>query len=217
MNTAQIIDAIVLQGGFDTSATDTARSVILQWVQECYDFALSETGWRKATISLGPTVANQSQYAIPANVTDLASLRVDGSTPWLRVTTEDLWNLQGGIGAIEGDAPGAFAPNFEADADQVFELWPTPTTAGLSISGLCETIDSTALTDGSGSTPGLPAHLHQRVLVDGAISIGRVRINERPDLAASFVASRDSGLKALKKLSVSRVGSGVWTARVAGG
>jgi hypothetical protein len=216
MTTAQIIDAIVQQGGFDTSATDTSRAIILQWVQERYDHALSESGYRKMVVSLGPTVVNQSQYAIPAHVIEIVKLRVDLSKPWLRITTEELWGLQAADGSyLEGDAPGAYAPNFEADADQVFELWPTPTVAGLAISGLCRTLDATALTDGSG-TPGLPPDLHQRILVDGSIAVGRVRVEDRADLAGPFVAAHDDGLKALVKRANSRVGAGVFTARVAG-
>lgn len=215
VNTQAIINAIVAEGGFDTSAVDSSRTIILGWVQQRYDMALEESGWRRAPVALGPTVAGQAQYLVPAHVIDLKMLRVDGSKPWKRVTTEELWLLQANAAQLRG-APGAFAPNFEADADAVVELWPAPTVAGKTIDALCAIKDTVALTDSSGSTPAVPDGLHRELFVMGAIAIGRVLVDERADLAGPFESAWDSGLKKLMRRTKSRIGSGVWQANVAG-
>lgn len=216
MNVSAIIDAVVGEGGFDTSAVDTTRAVILGWVQTRYNGALSASRWRKMAVPLGPTVAGQAQYALPAHVIDMRRLRVDGSRPWLRVTGEDLWDLQAGAAILRGNT-GAFAPNFEADADQVVELWPAPDKSGLAIDALCEVTDTTQLADsgaGAGSVPNLPDDLHRPILVKGAIAEGLTVIEKRPDLAAPFEGEAAAAIKELTRRARSRVGSGPWQARV---
>lgn len=216
MNTQTIINAIVSEGGFDVDETDTARSVILGWVQTRYDLALSRTKYRKMSVELGPTVVAQATYALPAHVVDLMRLRVDGSKGWLRVTGDDMWNLKSDGSTILVAAAGAFAPAFEADADQMVELYPVPSAAGLAIEALCATVDTTQLTDGTGSTPAVPADLHRALFVKGGIAEGLGTIEKRPDLAASFEAEFGEAVKELGRRAKSRVGTGVWQARVNG-
>lgn len=216
MNVSAIIDAVVNEGGFDTSAVDTTRAVILGWVQTRYNSALSSSRWRKMSVAFGPTVAGQAQYAIPSHVIDLKRLRVDGSRPWLRVSGEELWDLQAGAAWLRG-VTGAYAPNFEADADQVVELWPAPEVSGLSIDTLCEVTDTTLLVDdrvGAGSTPNLPDDLHRPILVKGAIAEGLTVVEKRADLAAPFEQEAAEATKELTRRARSRVGSGPWQARV---
>jgi hypothetical protein len=120
-----IIDAIVTEGGFDPSSSAVPRATILGWLQAIYDDALAETHWRRVTKELGPTVAGQQEYAVTAEVLQVKSLRVNGSRTWLRITTEEMFELEGGNGAWKG-APGVFSPNFEADADTAVELAGIP-------------------------------------------------------------------------------------------
>jgi hypothetical protein len=213
MNVAGIIDAIVTEGGFDTSAVDTSRAVVLGWVQTRYDGALSASRYRKMAVEFGPTVVGQAQYAVPAHVLDLSRLRVGGSKPWLRVTLTELWEIQAGASWVY-DAAGVFAPNFEVDGDQVVELYPAPGKAGDAISTVCEVTDTTALADSGASTPNIPADLHRPILVKGGIAEGLSTIEKRPDLAASFESEAAAAIKELKRRANSRIGSGPWRARV---
>lgn len=216
MNTQAVISAIVSEGGFDIDEVDTSRTAILGWVQARYDLALSRTKYRKLAVELGPTVAGQATYALPAHVVDLMRLRVDGSKPWLRISGEDMWYLRSDAATYLRQAAGAFAPQFEADADQVVELYPAPDRAGLAIDALCAAVDTTQLTDASGSTASLPADLHRALLVKGGIAEGLTTVEKRPDIAASFEAEFGEAMKELGKRAKSRVGTGVWQARVNG-
>jgi hypothetical protein len=216
MNVQAIINAVVSQGGFDTDAVDTSRSVILEWVQTRYDQALSASEWRKVALELGPTVAGQAAYALPSRVIALKRLRVNGSRPWLQLSGEQLWEVQAGNGYLSG-APGAYALVFESDADQDVALWPVPEQAGLSIDTLAVVTDSTPLIDassGAGSTPGLPDDLHRPLLVKGAIAEGLTTVEKRADLAAPFDAEFAEAAKALKRRAKSRLNSGPWQAAV---
>lgn len=214
MTTAQIIDAIKAEGGFDTSSSSVSRATILGWVNDRYLRAVSDAKWRTVELEMGPTVADQAQYAIPTNVVDIRSLQVGTSRPWLRVTTEEMWSLAAG-GSTVYDVEGAFAPNFEADGDQVVHLWPTPSEAGGSIKVLAALIP-TALTDSSGSSPSLPEDLQRPILVKGGVAEGRSLVDERTDLAAPYEQSYADGVSKLKARKSSRVGSGAWQARVGG-
>jgi hypothetical protein len=214
MNVNAIIDAIVAEGGFDTDSTDTSRTVILGWVQTRYDQALSSSRYRKQAVALGPTVAGQAQYAIPAYVLEIRKLRVAASKPWKRGTTEDLWNLQAGA-ATAYNVAGVYAPNFETDADQVVELWPVPGKSGDAIDALCEVTDPTQLTD-TAMAPAVPADLHRPLFVKGGIAEGLTTVEKRPDLAAPFEGEFAGAAKELKRRANSRVGKGPWQARVYG-
>jgi hypothetical protein len=208
-----IIDAIVTEGGFDPSSSAVPRATILGWLQAIYDDALAETHWRRVTKELGPTVAGQQEYAVTAEVLQVKSLRVNGSRTWLRITTEEMFELEGGNGAWKG-APGVFSPNFEADADPVVRLLPAPSSTGWSIAALCAVRDTTALTDTAVELAGIPPQFHRELFVDGGIGMGRRTIDERPDLAEPFELIRAGAKKKLEKLAKSRIGSGAWTAPV---
>lgn len=216
MNVAQIIDAIVSEGGFDTDETDTSRTVILGWVQTRYDLALTQSKWRRMTLSLGSTVVGQAQYAIPAQVVEFESLRVGGSAPWLRVTLDELVGLATNDGSYLTAAAGAYGPNFEPDGDKVVELWPTPSVAGLAITCVAVCTDTTALADGAGSTPALPTDLHRRLLVKGGIAEGLSTIEKRADMAASFEGEFGQAVKELKSRAVAQVRPALFRARVGG-
>jgi hypothetical protein len=64
---------------------------------------------------LGPTVVNQAQYLMDADIVDLRTLRVNGSLPWARTNLDKLWELEAGYGFVR-DAPGAFAQGEDAQS-----------------------------------------------------------------------------------------------------
>jgi hypothetical protein len=153
------------EGGFDSSASNTSDSAIDGWINERVQEALATSKWRKVELELGVTVAGQAQYAVPASVVDIRAIRVDSGRRWLSVSTEDLFDLKSGDASLR-NAAGAFAANFEADADPVVELWPVPTESGLSIAALAAV---TLTTDLVAADPiPLPDDLVNRLAVEGA-------------------------------------------------
>jgi hypothetical protein len=170
-------------------------------------------------------VADQGEYAIPENVVRVRALRVNGSRAWKRLEQiEDLWELQqsGSPSAVLG-VPGAFVADYgedgDADADEdtapVLTLWPTPTTAGLSIIGACAVLPA-AITDATATSLELPlpADVVVPIAVDGAIRLGKLRVDEREDLAAPFQARYEAAVARLMKRAKSRIGGGPGQARL---
>lgn len=207
-----MVAAVRDQGGFDSSSSNVSAATILSWVNQRYRDLVAKSKWRKAMLALGPTVAGQAQYAIPENVVDVLSLRVDSSRPWGRTNVDGLWQLTASTSYLTGPAPGVFVPNFEADDDQVIELWPVPETAGLDIDALCALLPAALeLAD----TPRVPEDFHESI-VDGAIGMGMERIDERHDEAKPFNEKFDAATKELARRQSSRVGSGPTQIRVAG-
>jgi hypothetical protein len=212
----------LVQAQFDSTAAESGDSQVRGWINACLQEAVGEARWLKKTLSLGPTVADQSQYVIPGDgtadaspteVVDIVGLRVDSSKPWKRVGTQDLWELQAGAAFLRG-AAGAFAPNFQSDTDPVVELYPTPTVAGLAIDALAAVLPSD-IVDATLGTLVLPVpdDLANKICVDGPIGLGITRIQEVTD-PTPFLARYEDGKAQLKKRANSRVGSGPTQARV---
>lgn len=217
MLTNAIIDAVVTEGGFDTTSEAVSRATVLGWVQEWYDEALRDAGWRKVVYDdLGPTVVAQSVYGpLADHVIDVRGIRVDGSLPYTRVSTEELWLLTSGAAHLE-DGPGAFAPSFSEAGAQSVSIFPTPTQAGKVIEAIVTTIDPTQLTDAAAAPPALPPDLHRKILVHGAVALGMSLIAGREDLATPHETRATTGIAALKKRATSRIGSGPSRVRVVG-
>lgn len=211
--TSAVIDAVILEGGFDSTQTSTSRATVLGWVNDRFQRAVVDAKWLKAQVELGPTVSGTSTYAIPPAVQDIAALKVNASRSWKRVTPEEMWSLQSVDARLRG-AEGAFAPAYSAAGAPLVELYPTPSVSGQSISALVAQTPA-ALTDGAGIAS-LPDHLFRAIMVDGPIAEGRKVVDERDDLAAGYEAKYTEAVGKLKLLTKSRVGSGAWQAKVAG-
>jgi hypothetical protein len=204
---SEIVAAVVAEGGFDTTSSQTPAATVLSWVNAKYRQMVADSKWRKAVISLGPTVAGQSQYAVPDNVVDLRTIRVNGSRTWALASIEGLWGLQASDLALSSDAVGAFASSDTAAGGQVIELYPAPDTSGYAIDGMAALLPTDlALTD----TPIVPADLHQ-ALVDGAIGMGMGRVFERHDAEAVYEQRFQDGVQKLMRRTKSRIGSGPMT------
>jgi hypothetical protein len=211
---SEAISLVQTQGGFDTTSSSSSDTVIRGWINEAVQEAVARAkSRRKSLTSIGPTVAGQSQYAVPAEVVKIKVLRVDGSRPWLRIGTEDLWELEGDNARL-GGAPGAYAPENETDADSVVELWPVPDTSGLTIEAHAFVLpDAITAATSTGATIPLPDHIAPRVM-GGAIAIGLERVHERADLAQPFRAQFELAVGELSRWANSRVGSGPTRLRV---
>jgi hypothetical protein len=211
-----------VQAQFDSTAAVSNDSAVRSWIHECLQEAVGEARWLKKSLALGPTVADQSEYALPADgttdatpteVVDIVALCVNASKPWLRISTVEMWELQAGAGRLSR-AAGAFAPNFQTDTDPVVELYPTPNTAGQTIEALAAVLplDIGDATSGATVLP-IPDDLAGRICIDGPIGLGFERIGEGQD-PTGYRARFTEGKLELKRRANTRIGSGATRARV---
>jgi hypothetical protein len=197
-----MVAAVVAEGGFDTTSSQTSATTVLSWVNMKYRQMVADTKWRKGVLSLGPTVAGQSQYVV-----DLRAIRVNGSRPWPLASIEGLWELQSTSLVLTDTAVGAFAASDTSAGVPVIELYPTPDTSGYAIDGMAALLPvDLTLTD----TPIVPGDLHQAI-VDGAIGVGIGRIYERHDAEAVYEQRFQDGVQKLMRRTKSRIGSGPMT------
>jgi hypothetical protein len=211
-----------VQAQFDSTSSLSNEAVVRGWINECLQEALGESKWVKRAFSLGTTVADQSEYTLPADGTgdtgptelvDLIALTVNGSKPWLRVSTSEMWELQAGAASLRG-AAGAYAPNFSNLGAATVELYPTPEVAGYTIEALGAMLWVDIPDWGSGTTllP-IPDDLAGGICVDGPIGLGLSRLQEDADptiFLARFAAAKEK----LKRRANSRIGSGPHQLRV---
>ena len=206
----ELVEDVGAEGGFDVSVAMRGG-----WVNEVHQRAVAESQWQMQQLELGPTVAGTATYALPSNVADVAGLFTqDGAetpVPYGRASTEMLWAVKAGTSRLTGSG-GVFAPAFDDDAVPLIELYPAPTKTGVSVSALAAMIPAAMAT---GDSPVIPLDMHGD-LKDGAIALGLLRIDERPDSAALFQARFDAMVAKLTKRKKSRVGSGSSRMRVRG-
>lgn len=206
----ELVAAVGSEGGFDVS-----EAVRGGWINEVHRKAVAESQWMMRTLELGPTVADTATYALPDDVVDLVGLflqdATDDPTAWQRVSTEMLWSLKAGTSWVTGSG-GVFGPTFDDDGTEQVELYPAPTTSGVTITSLAAMVPPLMV---AGSSPVIPEDFHG-ALKDGAIALGLLRIDERPDSAALFEARFQAMVVDLKRRKKSRVGSGTARMRVRG-
>jgi hypothetical protein len=205
-----------VQAQFDSTSTLSSDAVVRSWINDVVQEAVGEAKWLKKSLSLGPTVAGQSEYALPTDgttdatateVVDIVALNVDSSKPWLRISTQEMWELQAGASRLSW-AAGAYAPNFQTDTDPVVELYPAPEEAGLTIEALAAVLPLNIGDATSGATVlPLPDDVAGKIAVDGAIALGLTRLQEDTD-PTPFRARFLEGKAELKRRANTRIGSG---------
>lgn len=202
MTLADAIARVKAQGGFDVS-DDEAQG----WVLDAYRTMVARSKWRQTIRELGLTAVGVGAVDVPEDIVDVLQLAVNGR-PYDRISVRELWELKTGSRSLLSTT-GVFAPIFQDDAadvgdlDQV-ELYTAPTEAGLSIMALAAVLPPTLGSDGQFA---VPEDVHERI-VDGAISTGLLRKEERPDLAAGYKAQFDEAVGELNRRRTSRIGSG---------
>lgn len=181
----EIVAAVKDQGGLDAS-----ESVRGAWVNEVHRTAVVKSKWLMQSVSLGLTVVGTEAYDIPDRVAEIDGLYLDaadGPAHYRRVGTTDLWDLKSGRARLSGSG-GVFAPQFTATTNTTaggvaqVELFPVPDEAGVDIVTLAALIP-VDLTNGD--EPLVPADMHGDLL-DGAISLGIARLDERLDSASAY-------------------------------
>ncbi len=212
-----MVTAVLTQGGFDSTSSATSQAVALSWLEARYQEMCAESGYTQAIRELGPTVADQDEYALPDSVTRVVGLRVGTSRPWTPVKLEDLWALAAGTARLEGGMIGAFAETWSeetADAGtEKVKLYPAPTEAALDVSAIC-VVSPPALSLSANTAPQVPTDFHEYI-VDGAIAMGLRRDDSREDEAAPYEARFKDAIGRLGMRRRKRVGRGPIQGRVA--
>lgn len=205
MTGAAVITAILDQGGFDVS-----RTTALSWAQNRLDRANRRAEWKKKTVSLGNTVADQAEYSIPSEVLVLKDVYI-GTRPYVRVGPDRLAALK----HAEYSADYVYAPDWTTGAVEQIEFYPVPSTSGDAITGVA-VVSADTLADSATEITAIPVEFHEEVLVDGSIATGLARLDERVGEADRFEARWEDAVERLRRLKVSRIGSGPSQFKVVG-
>lgn len=215
MLTSEIVTKVTVEGGFDTSAADTSAAVILGWINEAYRQMVADAEWLRAERNLGNTVANQDLYSLADDIVQVSRVSVGTNDRWKVVDAEELLDLKWSGGLALYGAPGVVATMYdEASKLQKLQLWPAPTASGQPIEVLASILPAD-LTTAPATTPAIPVDLHE-ALADGAIGFGRLRVDERADLAQPYLEKFQAAVGKLVKRRRSRLQSGAWQASVNG-
>ena len=216
MNRGQMINAVLGEGGFDSTTAASSRDVIAGWLNEALGTMVAESQWSKASVNLGPTVVGQSAYAVPENVIDVRTVYV-GGYEYMRLGPSEMLALRVSDAEISGGY-GAFAPGYSLAGTAVVDVFPSPTVAGVAITALCS-LAAVEMTEDS-DVPMVPVDFHQ-ALVDKAIGTGYRRVYERHDEADRFDARFSNAnpgsfgaVQKLKRRANSRIGTGPQRIRI---
>lgn len=178
-----LIDQVKSEATFDV--TDAQA---LAWLDRRHKKMVVRARALRKSVSVGPTVANQRDYALPADNVEVHEILVDG-TPYGRATHTDL--AYGALGWVVLDGVGGVASSEEtATGGAEIALYPTPTQSGLTITvrGVFRPAD---LVVGQDTAIMVPDEFLDS-LVSGAIATGLARKDYRPDLAQSFEADYEN-------------------------
>jgi hypothetical protein len=182
-----------------TSLYDVTQAQAVAFLNERLARMVAESEWLMVTKSLGTTVADQANYALAADLVDLAAVKiVNGDDTWLYYGTslDDLWREDAG----DGDTSG-FAIDYQADGDPEIRLEPAPDTAGLTITGLYAQMP-TVLTYGSSSALPIPVDVHTHLLAGAQADC--LDQEGRMDLSAKYEARFEEGIIKLRRRKNSR-------------
>lgn len=193
-----------VQSQFDASAAQ-----VQQWANDRQRRMVAKSLWRGVQKDVGSTVAGQAAYTVEQDMVDLQALMVDG-VPYGEAAVEEMWALAAGTGRLVGD--GVFAPSFTSAGVPQVQLYPVPSEAGLSITGLMAYEPVTMV---SGDSPIIPVDLHPHLL-DGVIADGYEQLDGRWDLATPHEQRFEQGIVELRSRRLSRIGGGPVRAQVAG-
>ena len=197
----ELVTGVLEEGGFDVPSARAGG-----WLNEMHRQAVADSEWLQQQISLGTTVVGQSDYDIPDDVAELQGVYIadDQGNPghWDRVSTTDMWEIKAGRRRLTGSG-GVLCAKFGTAGQKRVELYPAPLTAGSDIVGLAAMVPATMA---SGDSPIIPTDMHGD-LMDGAIALGLLRMDERGDAAQVFDAKFQRMVAKLRKRRVKRVGS----------
>ena len=154
----------------------------------------AESEWYRATIELGPTVADQAAYDLPSDVYRVLSLKVSGRTyaPSDDQTAENLTQ-----GLLRLNANGLWYRTFSAANVEQVSLYPVPGTAGLTISA--QVVERPALMDDDADVPVVPEEQRQAI-VDGACAVAFAGAEDNIELRAFYQEQFEIAKMELRRL-----------------
>jgi hypothetical protein len=216
MLASQLVAKVVTEGGFDTAASDTTSDTVLSWINEMYREMVSSAEWLRSERQLGVTVVGQDLYDLADDVIRISKVAVNGDSSWKIVTAEELLDLKWQGDVALWSAPGVVAQVYdEVTGRQKLQLWPAPQSAGYAIQALASILPAPLTTTPTDTPPLLPVDVHEAI-ADGAIGLGRLRIDERDDLAEPYLQKFQAAVGKLVKRRRSRIQDGAWQAGVGG-
>ena len=159
----------------------------------------------REVVDLGPTVAGQQTYALPADVVQLLSLRVNGYG-YDRKSIDEIDDLNASDAYIVGLYRGFYAPQFSAGGAAEITIYPTPTQSGLPISGRAAMLPPDLVNDTD--LPSLPVDFHWKLVDPGALAITLSLDDERFADAQAKKAEWEQVKLDLRGRTIRRVGGG---------
>lgn len=155
-------------------------------------------------------MVDQAEYALPSDVYRILKLTVDGYTARLidwetaqELTTRDLWRTK----------RWTYYLGFDATNVETVNLYPAPTTAGLSIQAYV--VETPANFADDSANPVVPEQFH-RALVHYASAQAFVTIEDNPDLHQYHSAAYDNHLSEARALRNSRGARGPASIKIVG-
>ncbi len=204
----QLVDQVLSEGQFDAT-----QDQALRWLSVRQRQMVARSRSLRKTVSVGPTVAGQRDYALPGEVVEIQEVTVNGLT-WGKGTHVDL--SRGAQGYLRlSESGGIVASEETAAGGTEIALYPTPTEAGLPIE-VRATFLPADLSVGDDATLVIPGD-YVDALVSGAIATALVRLENRPDLAQYHEGVFSSANEELRRMVSRRYrGPGPATIRVRG-
>lgn len=208
MQFSELISEVRNAAGIDV---DDAQNRIGRWINLAIRELATRSRWLKAAVEIGPSVAEQGPYTLPASVYEVEDLRV-GDRHYIRVGTEQLQNAKAGLLAVRG-AGGVFAPQFTSSGLRQIELYPAPTTGGSNIVATA-VVYPNELT-GSDELVQIPEE-HHMAIVHKAIATGLSLADEHNDAAEYHESKFNAAIEALRRHTNMQVSGTVQQGLIAG-
>lgn len=207
---AELVEAVLEEGSFDTS-----EDRVLKWLSRRQRLMCSRSRCYRKKLELGPTVAGQQAYAVPAEALEIREVQVAGVL-WGAGRHSDLpQGAQGWLWLERLLGSGITTREDSSAGDSLLALYPIPSEAGLTITAytVCEPPDLKA---GDDTTLVVPPTMDE-ALINAAMATGLLRLEARPDLAAPLEAAFGASCEELARSTARRFrGTGPAQIRVVG-
>lgn len=211
---AELVEAVLEDGQFDAT-----QAQVLRWLNVRHKQMIARTRSFRKQLSLGNTVAGQSNYALPAGIVEILQVTVGGyvygqarHNDFAEGELGYIW-LGGGMGGIAGR-------DDTAAGDQQLRIFPAP-KGGLSPEpggpiSVYAAVEPPQLVVGEDGSIKIPDE-YVDALVSGAIATGMLRVEARPDLAQQHEELFEKGCGELLRVVNRRFrGTGPARIRIAG-
>jgi hypothetical protein len=204
----ELVDEVRSAAGIDVA---NAATRVGRWVNLGIRELATRSGWNKAELELGPTVADQADYALPSTVYRVIELKV-GSLVYTREGTETGWRLTSGDVGQVGHG-GFFYEKFDSGGTKTLALYPVPQDAGSTITALVIAYPQTY--SGDTEVAVIPEE-HQIGVVHRAVAWGLSFGDEHDEAADWHIGKFEEEVEKLRRHSNARLSSTVQTAKIAG-